>query len=388
VKVLAVMDGLGAGGSETSMLAMAPLFAQLGVDLEVAYFHGRTASPDAFAAAGVPLLHVAPGRTRLETIWRLRDLVRARSPDLVHTTMFEADIAGRSAATLAGAPVVSSIINEMYGPAQRARVPHAWKMRAAQAADVVTARRVVRFHAVTHTLATIMRPRLHLGSRPIDVIYRGRSPEKFARPDPVARGAKRSALGFSESDALVLAVARHESQKDLATLVRAMHVVAAAIPNVHLLMAGREGADTPRLRALTRELGLEGLVQFLGVRADVDELLGAADVFVFPSRWEGIGGAVVEALAVECPIVCSDLPVLREIATDDRGQELALMCEPGNAAEFAGAIATVLGGGPTIARRQRAGRRRFEQCFTIDHIAAQMVAFYSRSVENSRHESE
>ena len=156
IKVLAVMDGTGTGGAETSMAAMAPLMAENGVELEVAYFHDRPGAKEKFLEAGIPLHHVPPGRTRLATVWRLRKLIKERRPDLVHTMVYEADIIGRTAAFTARVPVMSSIINEMYGPEQLAAVPHPWKLRVAQAADIATARFVTRFHAITNTVADVM----------------------------------------------------------------------------------------------------------------------------------------------------------------------------------------------------------------------------------------
>ncbi len=139
IKVLAVMDSTGGGGAETSMAAMAPLMIEHGVELDVAYFHERDGVKDQFLEAGIRLHHVLPGRSRLVTVWRLRRLIKEVQPDLVHTMVFEADIIGRTAAFIARVPVMSSIINEMYGPDQLASVPHAWKLRVAQSADIATA---------------------------------------------------------------------------------------------------------------------------------------------------------------------------------------------------------------------------------------------------------
>ena len=71
ITVLAVMDGTGTGGAETSMAAMAPLMAENGVDMEVAYFHDRSGAKEKFIEAGIPLHHVPPGRNRIATMWRL-----------------------------------------------------------------------------------------------------------------------------------------------------------------------------------------------------------------------------------------------------------------------------------------------------------------------------
>jgi glycosyltransferase involved in cell wall biosynthesis len=63
------------------------------------------------------------------------------------------------------------------------------------------------------------------------------------------------------------------------------------------------------------------VVRFLGTRMDVPELLCAADAFVFPSRWEGMSGAVLEAMALEAPIIASDIPSVRETVADGDDRE-------------------------------------------------------------------
>jgi glycosyltransferase involved in cell wall biosynthesis len=375
MKVLAVIAGLGTGGAETSMAAMAPYLADQGVALEVAYFHERSGARESLQVAGVPLFHVK-ARNPWARLWALTRLIRSRSPDVVHTMVFDADVIGRSAATITRVPVVSSIINEMYGPVQFAHAPSRWRLRAAQIIDVVTAQRVTRFHAITETVADVMRPRLRIGITPIDVIYRGRDPAKFKPLCQAERRAKRSSLGFDDDDDLILAIGRQEPQKGLGTLIRAFAHVASERPQARLLLAGREGTDTSHLTSLATSIGSGG-VRFLGHRDDVAEMLGAADAFVFPSLWEGLGGSVIEAMAVECPIVCSDIPVLREIVTTDEGDVLAELCAPDDPNAFSQAISRVLEDRSSrVGHFLDLGRRRFERHFQIDDVSAQMADCY------------
>ena len=70
------------------MAAMAPLMAENGVELEVAFFHDRPGVKNQFIDAGIPLIHVPHGRSRPLTVWRLRRVIKERQPDLVHTMVF------------------------------------------------------------------------------------------------------------------------------------------------------------------------------------------------------------------------------------------------------------------------------------------------------------
>ncbi len=81
---------------------------------------------------------------------------------------------------------------------------------------------------------------------------------------------------------------------------------------------GREGKLTQRLKEKIKEYELERAVTLMGHRSDVNSLLAAADIFVFPSRFEGLPGALIEAEAAGLPVVCSDIPNNREVAVEGR----------------------------------------------------------------------
>ena len=120
-------------------------------------------------------------------------------------------------------------------------------------------------------------------------------------------------MGLGDDVPVVLAAARHEYQKGLDVLLDAIASIRRDQPNIVLLLAGRDGNRTAALRYQATRLGLDANVRFLGARDDIPDLMVAADVFVLPSRWEGLPGAVIEAMALETPVVATDLPGVREV---------------------------------------------------------------------------
>jgi glycosyltransferase involved in cell wall biosynthesis len=384
VRVLYLIDSLAAGGAERSLAALAPHYRRLGVELEVAYLHqrsglteGGTVGPE-LEASGATLFSVAGPRGLPGALPRVVKLIRKQRPDLVHTTLFEADIVGRTASTLTRVPVVSSLVNTAYGPEQLANPAlNASKIRAAQLLDALTARRVARFHAVSRTVADVMAERLRLRTDRIEVVPRGRDPAQLGRRDPQRRAAARRGLGVGDDEQIVLGVGRHEYQKAFDVLIRAFASVHADLPSTRLLIAGRDGAATEALHSLIdRDLG--DSVAFLGTRADVPELLCTADVFAFPSRWEGLPGGVLEAMALEVPIVASDIAPVREVLGDTG---CGLLVPPDDVDALAAALLSVLrdpaiaAGGASAA----AGRQRFLDHFTTEKVAKEMLRFYERA---------
>ena len=293
--------------------------------------------------------------------------------------VYEADIAGRTAAFLSRTPVVSSIINEMYGPEHQATVDSPLALRAARAADVVTARFVRRFHAITETVADVMAPRLRVGRHKIDVIHRGRDASRFAPRTDEWRRRSREALDVEDRYPVVLALSRQDPQKNLEVLVSAMPKVLGCHPSAILLLAGREGPTTPALHSLVDRLGLSDHVRFLGHRTDTADLLAASDVLAFPSTYEGLGGTLIEAMAVGCPIVCSDLAVLREVTALPDGGTFARFFDPSSAPAVADAISETLLDDPEHSAAM--ARVRFLDDFEIEGVSEQMVRWYQSIAE-------
>lgn len=375
--VLYLIDSLAQGGAERSLASLAPHFLSAGLRLDVAYLSERPGIHDQLLAAGVELFPLGTHRDRTRTVREVRRLLRSRSPDLVHTTLFESDVAGRVAGLLSGIRVVSSLVNDSYG-SEHLSDPHLvpWKIRSAQVLDLATARIVKRFHAISRHIADRMARRLLIPRSRIDVIPRGRDPIQLGPRTSARRTAARRALGVSTTDPLVLAAARHEYQKGLDVLVQAMPSVLGSIPDARLVVAGRDGNRTAQLLEQVRLLGLGDVVHFLGARQDVPDLLCATDVFVAPSRWEGLGGSVLEALALEAPIVASDIPPIREAV----GEGTAVLVHPGDSEALAtGIVGTLLEDAEAV-RRARRGRERFLANFTLEVVAGAMISFYERAL--------
>jgi glycosyltransferase involved in cell wall biosynthesis len=375
-RVLQIIDSLVRAGAEQSLAMLAPHLVDQGVDLHVAYLVEGEGLRAEIERAGIPVLSLAePGAGRRRWLAKTVDLVADLRPGVVHTTLFEADLAGRRAASRVGVPCVSSFVNSTYGRSQADRedISRA-KLRAAQAVDALTARRVARFHAVTEHVATVMSRRLLVPRDKIEVIPRGRDAAALGRRSEARAAATRRCLGIPADTELIVAVGRQEPQKGLDVLLKAVPAVRARFPDVRVLIAGREGRATAALAELTAASGLAGTVTFLGMRDDVADLLSAADVFAFPSRWEGAGGTLLEAMALECPIVTSRLPTLLETVDEST----AVLVAPGSADELAGGLVASLVDRCAATDRALAARARFEERYTIEVCSRRMAELYAR----------
>lgn len=373
--VLYVIDSLRRGGAESSLAAMAPGLVQAGTRLDVVTLRSRPGLQEQVRDAGATVTELEGSRN---TWWYgVANLARERRPDLVHTTLFEADLAGRIGGRLAGVPVVSTLANDAYGPDHRAEYPdRRVRLLGAQLADATTARLTTRLHAVSWQIADTMSRRLLHPRKRIHVIPRGRDPRRLGRRSPERRAAARAGLGIAPDAPLVLAVARQERQKSLSSLIDALPLLVDAFPDARVVVAGAPGNDTEVLEARHRQSPHARALTFLGGREDVPELLSAADVFVLPSRREGLPGSMLEAMALECPTVVSDIPQTREVADES----MAVFSPPGDGAALGRAIVATLADPAAARTRARLAYARFDEHFTIDGVVRRMVDFYRGAV--------
>ena len=154
----------------------------------------------------------------------------------------------------------------------------------------------------------------------------------------------------------ILNVARQYRRKGTRTLLAAMIEVENAFPGVQLRIVGG-GPELPALRRQARRLGLEEAVRFLGELPDDQvrrELLGA-DLFCLPSRQEGFGIVLLEAMAAGTPIVSTTAGAIPEVAPDG---EVAQLVEPGDPGALAAALIDLLDDPERRRQMAAAGRRR------------------------------
>ena len=122
-----------------------------------------------------------------------------------------------------------------------------------------------------------------------------------------------SEFDLPDNSKLVIHVGRMHRAKGHDVLLDAAAKVIATDPTIHFLLVG-DGALKADMQARTNALNITNNVHFAGARRDVPRLLKASDCFVLPSRWEGLPGAVLEAVAANLPVIATDLPGVREIA--------------------------------------------------------------------------
>ena len=187
------------------------------------------------------------------------------------------------------------------------------------------------------------------------------------------RAAMRRALGVDEETILVLSSAHLSRRKGLDVALEALARVDHT-PRWRLLVAG-DGPELPTLQSQATALGLEHRVRFLGRRDDVPDLLAAADVFLLPSRSEGLGIAALEAMAAGRPVVASEVGGLAQAVVSER---TGLLVPPEDPAALAAALDRLLRDAELRASLGAEGPRRIDEGFRADQMVAAYETLYGQ----------
>ena len=380
MRVLYVINGLGAGGAERSLAEMLPRLADQGVDpLVLCLYHRQEGVEETVRASGLDVRFLPETRLPSRAV-TLRGIIRAERPDLIHTTLFESNAAGRLASIGVRVPLLTSLVNTPY---ERVRLKDpnisARALRSVRVVDGWTSRHLTaHFHAITNAVKVAAVRDLGVPAERVTVVERGRDPARLGVASPERRRRSRQALDIDDDDTVIVTAGRQEYQKGQVFLIEAVKALLGHHPRTVLLVAGRAGHATPDLLRAGADLESAGRLRFLGHRDDLPEVLAAGDVFAFPSLFEGLGGSVIEAMALGLPVVASDIPALREVLEEGRNAQLVAS---GSAEALASALQSLLDDPERMQRFGRRSRERFEERFTIGRSTSRMVHLYRRIID-------
>lgn len=201
--------------------------------------------------------------------------------------------------------------------------------------------------------------------------------QEFARGLTTAEAKQR--LGLPPERLLIGAVGRLSAEKGFDVLIRSVDQLLQTGLDVGLVIAG-EGDERPALQALIAGLGHGDRIRLLGYRADTRELYQAMDLLALSSFREGLPNVLLEAMALEVPVVATRVAGIPRLVRDG---ENGLLVEPGDAATLAGALARLLGDDGLRGRYRHAGRATIEASYSFAARMRKIGALYDHLLGRS-----
>jgi glycosyltransferase involved in cell wall biosynthesis len=386
VKVALIVATAGRTGVESVVAALAEEFRAQGIDARVIAFEDGPLI-ERLRGANVPV-EVVPvrGKADLGGMRRLARVIRSHRPDIAHThgqrAMFIGNLAAKGRAPAGRAPIgrapmarvaIVTTFHELAGA--KARETRLWRLYAqieSLLARLAADRCVAISQAVRRDAAGVRR----VPNRRIEVIYNPLDLSRFNPAVEADRHRARALYGLTGTDVVIGMVGRLIPLKAHRLTLDALPVIAADFPTARLLLAG-DGPLRAELTARAQSLNVADRVIFAGDVGAIETIYGAIDVLAHPSLSEGLGLAVIEALACGVPVVASDVGGLPEIL---RLSAANRSVPAGDPAALAAALIDVLRAGAGVSPAEIDVVRAL---FSAHVIAAQHIALY-RSLLSER----
>jgi len=338
MKIFHVITSLGRGGAERQLVNLVSNTDRAKYEHVICHLR----PPNAFAAeieqigCTVINLNLSHKWPWLAAPAKLAPLLRTYAPDIIQTWLYDADVSARLSRLLAGRiPIINTLHLTTYEPETiRAANWSEWKIAGLRWVDKLTAELTKPlFIACSDTVRQSAKRHLGIPESRIRVIFNSID-QTTLRCEPDAPRRLRQELGIAPAGCVFLNIGRLDPQKGQADLLRAFQSVVASIPNAYLVLVG-DGPSALALRSLASELDIDRRVRFLGRRNDVGACLEMGDVFVFPSLFEGLPLAPIEAMMKGLPCIASRIGPVVEIIDD---QQTGVLVTPGCVDELAAAM--------------------------------------------------
>lgn len=384
-KVLHVVPALSAGGAEGFVTFLGAQMAGLDVEVRVFVLAGvrRERGKQLLARlqeAGVEVTGIEErSPTSLSNLLRLVRLIRSWRPDVVHAHLYAAEVACVCARWLSPGSA-----------ARYVRTLHSSNIRGYRSPVVL--RQLNRFYHLTVACsASVSKAYLQFMEKeelPRLVTVNNTALMLDALPNAEEKRQAREALGIPASAFVVAHVGRigGGSGNDLQTEPKAQDTLLKAFAQAFggdgdkILAIVGDGPLRPEAEALARSLGVEEQVRFLGEQPEPWPALKSADMFCFPSRYEGLPLVLVEAASCGLPIVASDIPEIRPLTPGD-----AWMLFPvDDVAAFAGGMRRMHEERDRFAALGREAVEGFKERFSMKACAEKYLEAYRLAIGGGR----
>jgi glycosyltransferase involved in cell wall biosynthesis len=367
VPVAHLIHTMAYGGVETALINWLTRIPRDGFEAHLICFAnpGETERPfvEAANAAGLRVLRIPWHRGK--PVWRsaraLKRILEENGIRILHCHNTYANLVGLLAGRLAR--VLTTTTLYVWGE-------FGWKRGMLQWMDRAM---LPWFDRITAHCEETRRQTIAMGYRPEEVSLLVCGFE--AKPVTTAveeRRARRAELGASDSDRVLINVARFYPEKAHDVLLEGFRQMREREPGLRLWLLG-VGPEEERIRALTKEQGLEESVRFLGFRSDLEQVLSLADIMVHPSHMEGVPLAILSGLAAGLPVVATAVGGLPEVV---RNGESGILIPPGRPDELASAVLGLAGDEGRCRELGAAAKRFIEEEYSLDAAARRVTSLY------------
>lgn len=391
IEVLHIIPTLSSGGAERQLVEVVTGTAKERFSHRVCTLNDKEFFAPILRANGneVTNLGLSGSRPWFAAAGKINLLVKEKRPDLIHSWLYDANITARLVKLRnRGIPLITSLQAPDYEPdAIRSGNWPARKVAVLKLIDRATAVLTRPYFAACSQYVADSFQR-ELGVRPdkMEVIHNSVVPGSLECA-PEEPGRIRDGLGISQDAFIFLNIGRLDPQKAHNDLLNAFAGVLREAPDAYLLLIGTGGIEK-QLKEQAAALGSasdasEGAgerIKFLGRRKDIGACLEMADAFVFPSLFEGLPLALLEAMSKGLPCVASNIGPHLEVIEDGKS---GLMIDRGDVAQLTKAMLALYRDKELRQRLGEGAKKRTEEKFYGRVLMPKWEEFYLRVLSES-----
>jgi glycosyltransferase involved in cell wall biosynthesis len=374
ISILLVGTQMATGGAQKVLLDQAGWFHAQGHQVSAVFFYDKENLHERWQSnAGFPIVNLEAFQkgagvltnafSLLGGLFRLWKLLRREKPQVVEMFTHDSNMIVLPLAWLAGVPVRIPTHHGMIDgfPRWRERI-HTWMVN-------YLSQGIVAVSDLT------MKKALEEGIRKekVRVIPNGIVSVTLSKAD---RSEVRKQMGAEENDVVLLSVGRLVYQKAHEYLVSAIPAVLREVANVKVGICG-DGLLRADLETQIQSLGLEKEIKLFGMQANVTKYLAAADVFVLPSRWEGLPIALLEAMSAGLPVIATRVEGVDEVV--EEGVH-GVLVQPESTEELVKAILQLSKDAAQRHQMGEAARLRVLERYTVDRMCERYLKVFEHSL--------
>lgn len=367
------------GGAQKLLLEQALWFQSHGHKVTVLFFydrdnlHEKWARNYPFEIQNLEAFDKKAGGLRslpklISGLLKLWHILKRERYDAIITFTHDSNVLGLPLAKLAGIPArVGTHLGEIRGMSKWRDGLHTFFVNRGVIQTLVTSSARTRNNAIE----------VGVSPEKIKTIYNAIMPFDVAHID---RGAVRQKLGLQKDDVFFIAVGRLVYEKGHEFLVQAMSTVAGSDPHAIAGICGA-GPLQDELQVQIEKLNLQDKVKLLGQWDSIPDLLAASDVFVLPSRWEGLPMALLEGMMAGLPVIATQVEGVDEVVQPGVHGLLVPLESP---AELAQAILQLLRSPQDRKRMGKAARERVLSSYTTDRMCEAYLLVIEKGLDEGK----
>lgn len=301
MKILYVITGLGMGGAETQVIALADKMTEIGHEVILISLVGEAiVKPKSSSIVCYEMNMMKTPLSLISTYNSIRGLLRQHQPDVIHSHMVHANLMMRF---IRLSFPMKRLICTAHSNNEGGKLRRFLYRLTNTLCDVFT-------NVSESAIKTFEEQHVAKNNQMI-CVHNGIDTQRFQHSS-LLRNKLRSEFEIENDKVLFIAVGSFNTAKDYPNLLNAFQKIIFQGNNAHLIIVG-DGPLRSGIEAQINTLKISEQVTLLGVRNDIPELMSAADIFVLSSAWEGFGLVVAEAMACQLPVVATDCGGVKEV---------------------------------------------------------------------------